>query len=138
MCSEQRMVIERRGDTHAGDAADIVLVCGYCGFEGGAKALMKDLGMRAAVFGDIRVEEAPEPAEWWTKKQAIDQMRLTSQTLNRYIREDGLATHTKDGTVYVRAGELRDIWRGKQVRRLATNMRRPVGAEPAPVGEGNG
>ncbi|MBF4613764.1 hypothetical protein [Curtobacterium sp. VKM Ac-1376] len=135
VCSEPKMVIERRGEVHGGEAADIVLVCGYCAFESNAKALTKDHDMRSLVFGDIRVEEAPEPAEWWTKKQAIAEMRLTSQTLNRYIREDGLGTHTKGGTVFVRASEVRDIWRGKQVQRLTTNMRRPVGAEPAPLAD---
>ncbi len=133
VCSEPQMVIERRGDSTAGEATTIVLVCGYCGFEGGAKALTRDLGMRAQIFGDIRIEEAPEPAEWWSKKQAIDEMRLTSQTLNRYIREDGISTHTKDGTVFVRSADVRDLWRAKQVQRLATNMRRPVGAEPDPT-----
>jgi len=130
VCATETMTIERRGD----QVSDIALVCGYCAFEGAAKALLKDRGVRSLVT-DIRIEEAPEPAEWWTKKQALDQMRLTSQTLNRYIREDGLTTQTTDGTVYVRSDELRDIWRGKQVQRLATNMRRPVGAEPAPAGE---
>lgn len=129
ICATDTMTIERRGD----QVTDIALVCGYCAFEGAAQALMKDRGLRTLIT-DIRIEEAPEPAEWWTKKQAIEQMRLTSQTLNRYIREDGLATHTKDGTVYVHAKDVRDLWRAKRVRALATNMRRPVGAEPAPVG----
>lgn len=135
VCSEPRMTIERRGEQQGGEAAAIVLVCGYCGLEGDAKALTKDLGMRARVFGDIRIEEAPEPTEWWTKKQAIAEMGVTLQTLNRYIREDGLATHTKEGTVYVPSKAMRDIWRGKQVQRLTTNLRRPVGVEPAPTGE---
>lgn len=129
VCSEPKMLIERRGEEPGGEAADIVLVCGYCGLEGDAKALTKDLGMRALVFGDIRIEESPEPAEWWTKQQAIDQMRLTPQTLNRYIREDGLATHTKSGVVYVRVRDVRDLWRAKHVRRLSTKMRRWVGPD---------
>ncbi|MFJ3027977.1 hypothetical protein ACIPEQ_03965 [Curtobacterium sp. NPDC087080] len=65
-------------------------------------------------------------------------MGVTLQTLNRYIREDGLKTHTKDGTVYVPAKTMRDIWRGKQVQRLATNTRRPVGVEATPTGEVSG
>ncbi|OII10510.1 hypothetical protein BIU97_10300 [Curtobacterium sp. MCBA15_009] len=128
VCATDTMTIERRGE----QVTDIALVCGYCAFEGEAKALMKDRGIRSLIT-DIRIEEAPEPTEWWTKKQATDEMRITLQTLNRYIREDGLATQTRDGSVYVRAGDVRDLWRGKQVQRLATNMRRPVGAQAAPV-----
>lgn len=128
VCNEPKMVIERRGE----DVASIALVCGYCGFEGEAKALTKDRNVRALV-GDIRVEEAPENAEWWTKKQAVAEMKITPQTLNRYIRDDGLATHTKDGTVYVPAKDVRDLWRGKRVRQLATTMHRWVGPEPEVV-----
>lgn len=107
------------------------IVCGYCGLEGDAKALMKGPNVRS-LLADIRVEEAPQPAEWWTKQQAVGEMRITLRTLNRYIRNEGLATHTKDGVVGVRAEGVRDLWREKQARRLATDMRRPVGAQPAP------
>ena len=127
VCSEPKMRIEWRSDA----VADIAIVCGYCGFEGDAKALIKEPNVRS-LLADIRVEEAPQPAEWWTKQQAVDEMRITPRTLNRYIQHDGLATHTKDGVVWVRAEGVRDLWREKQVRRLATNMRRAVGAEPAP------
>lgn len=130
VCATETMTIERRGE----QVTDIALVCSYCAFEGEAKALMKDRGIRSLIT-DIRIEEAPEPAEWWTKQQAVDEMRITSRTLNRYIQHDGLATHTKDGVVWVRAEGVRDLWREKQARRLATNMRRPVGAEPAPPAE---
>lgn len=130
VCATETMTIERRGE----QVSDLALVCGYCAFEGEAKALLKDRGIRSLVT-DIRIEEAPEPAEWWTKAQAIDQMRLTARTLNRYITDDGLETQTKEGVVWVKADAVRDLWRGKQVRRLATNMRRPVGAEPEPAGE---
>lgn len=43
-------------------------------------------------------------------------MRITPQTLDRYIQNDGLKTHTADGGVYVNADQLRDIWRGKWMR----------------------
>ncbi|MFJ3027976.1 hypothetical protein ACIPEQ_03960 [Curtobacterium sp. NPDC087080] len=55
------MNIERRGEQQGGEAAAILLICGHCGLAGDVKALTKDLGMRALVFGDIRIEEAPEP-----------------------------------------------------------------------------
>jgi hypothetical protein len=132
VCGEPSMTIERRGE----QIADLALVCGYCGEEGTAKALLKDRGVRSLVT-DIRIEEAPEPAEWWTKQVAADQMRLTPRTLNRYITDDGLSTQTQGGVVWVNADELRALWRSKQVRRLATNMHRPVGAELAPAGEGS-
>lgn len=68
------------------------------------------------LLGDMRVEDAPEPTTWWTKKQAAQEMRITPQTLNRYIQQDGLQTHTADGAVYVNADQLREIWRGKRMR----------------------
>ncbi|WIA97637.1 hypothetical protein [Curtobacterium sp. MCBA15_004] len=131
VCGNETMRIERRGETEGGVAASIALVCSYCAFEGDAKALTKDRDVRTLV-ADIRVEEAPDPAEWWTKRQALDEMHLTSQTLNRYIREDGLATHTDAGVVYVRAEDVRDLWRSKRIRQLKS-MRRWVGPLPEPT-----
>ncbi|MGW8430920.1 hypothetical protein ACWGJ9_07320 [Curtobacterium citreum] len=128
VCAADTMTIERRGL----EVTDIGLVCSYCGFEGDAAALVKDRAVRA-LLTDIRFEEAPPAAEWWTKAQAVDEMRLTPQTLNRYIQHEGLETHTKDGVVWVKADDVRDLWRAKQVRRLRS-MRRPVGAEPDPEG----
>lgn len=128
VCSGETMAVERRSE----EVTDIALRCSYCGFEGDAAALLKERNVRA-LLTDIRFEEAAPAAEWWTKQQAVNEMRITPQTLNRYIQHEGLATHTKDGVVWVRAEGLRDLWRQKQVRRLATNMRRPVGAEPAPT-----
>lgn len=127
VCAADTVSIERRSD----DVTDIALVCSYCRFEGDAAALLKDRDVRS-LLTDIRFEEAAPAAEWWTKQQAVDEMRIAPQTLNRYIRDEGLATHTKDGVVWVQADGVRDLWREKQVRRLATNMRRPVGAEAAP------
>ncbi|MBT2502993.1 hypothetical protein [Curtobacterium sp. ISL-83] len=127
VCGSSTMNIERRSES----VTDIAIVCSYCRFEGDAKALMKERNIRV-LLTDIRVEEAPPAAEWWTKKQAIAEMRLTQQTLNRYIQHEGLPTHTADGVVYVRADDVRELWRAKQVRRLATVMRRPVGAARGP------
>lgn len=64
----------------------------------------------------MRFEDAPEATTWWTKKQAAREMRITSQTMNRYIQREGLATHTADGSVYVNADELRRLWRFKRER----------------------
>jgi hypothetical protein len=47
------MRIEWRSDA----VTDIAIMCGYCGFEGDAKALMKKQNVRALLI-DIRVEEA--------------------------------------------------------------------------------
>ncbi|WP_175415957.1 hypothetical protein [Curtobacterium sp. SGAir0471] len=49
-------------------------------------------------------------------------MRITPQTLNRYIQNDGLKTHTADGEVYVNADQLREIWRAKRL--LDANQQR--------------
>lgn len=64
----------------------------------------------------MRSEEVAEPTTWWTKKQAAREMRITPQTLNRYIQHDGLNVQISDGDVYVNADQLREIWRGKRVR----------------------
>ncbi|WP_416394207.1 MULTISPECIES: hypothetical protein [unclassified Curtobacterium] len=97
---------------------DFTLSCSYCGFEGSTTALLKDADVRKLVQ-HMRVENVPEATVWWTKKQAASEMRLTPQTLNRYIQNDGLATHTANGTVYVNADQLRELWRGKRLRDMS-------------------
>jgi hypothetical protein len=94
---------------------DFTLACAHCGFEGSTDALLHDRDVRS-ILGDMRVEYAPETTEWWTKKQAAQEMRITPQTLNRYIQQDGLPTSTAEGAVYVNADRLREIWRGKKIR----------------------
>jgi len=94
---------------------DFTLVCDYCGFEGSTGALLHDRDVRR-LLSDMRIEDAAEASEWWTKKQAATEMRITPQTLNRYIQNDGLPTQTADGTVYVNSDELRRLWRQKRVR----------------------
>jgi hypothetical protein len=94
---------------------DFTLVCAFCGFEGSTGALLHDRDVRR-LMTDMRIEDAPEPTEWWTKKQAAQEMRITPQTLNRYIQNDGLSTQTADGAVYVNTDELRSLWREKRSR----------------------
>lgn len=111
VCGMPTMHIER----HSEAVTDISIVCSYCRFEGDAKAMMKDRDVRS-LLTDIRFEEAAPAAEWWTKKQAAREMRITPQTLNRYIQHDGLRTHTAEGNVYVNADQLRELWRAKHAR----------------------
>lgn len=94
---------------------DFIVVCSYCGFEGDNAALLKERNL-AELLRDMRSEEVAEPTTWWTKKQAAWEMRITPQTRNRYIQQDGLRTHTADGAVYVKTDQLREIWRGKRLR----------------------
>lgn len=94
---------------------DFTLVCASCGFAGNTAALLKDQDVRD-LMRDMRIEEVPETKSWWTKKQAVSEMRITPQTLNRYIQHEGLKTHTAHGSVYVNADELRELWRTKQIR----------------------
>jgi hypothetical protein len=100
---------------HSVELADFTLACAYCGFEGSTEALLKDRDVRE-ILRDMRFEDAPEPTSWWTKKQAVREMRITPQTLNRYIQRDGLTTHTASGDVHVNADQLREIWRTKRLR----------------------
>jgi hypothetical protein len=127
VCDEPAMGAE----WHSDELTDFTLTCAHCGLEGSTEGLLHDHDVRS-ILTEMRVEYAPEPAEWWSKKQAAQEMRLTPQALNRYIQHDRLSTHTADGTVYVRADELRDLWRAKRVQKLASRMRRPVGAAPEP------
>lgn len=111
VCGDPSMGVE----WHSEGLADFTLVCAYCGFEGNTAALLKDADVHE-LMRNMRVEEAAEATSWWTKKQAAREMRITPQTLNRYIQHDGLETHTADGSVYVNAGQLRELWRTKQAR----------------------
>lgn len=94
---------------------DFTLTCSYCGFEGDTTALLRHRDL-AELLREMRSEEAAESTTWWTKKQGAREMRITPQTLNRYIQNDGLKTHTADGEVYVNADQLREIWRVKRAR----------------------
>lgn len=38
-------------------------------------------------------------------------MRISPQTLDRYIQRDGLRTHTHGDDVYVNSAQLRELWR---------------------------
>jgi len=118
ICDSPSMGIEWQSE----QLTDFTLVCAYCGFEGNTAALLKDRDVRE-LMRDMRVEDAQEATSWWTKKQAVREMRITPQTLNRYIQHDGLRTHTADGSVYVNAGQLRELWRSKHSR--GANVRRP-------------
>jgi hypothetical protein len=111
VCDSPSMGVEWQSE----HLTDFTLVCAYCGFEGNTAALLKDADVHE-LMRDMRVEEAAEATSWWTKKQAAREMRITPQTLNRYIQHDGLETHTADGSVYVNAGQLRELWRTKQAR----------------------
>ncbi|RPE75632.1 hypothetical protein EDF28_3577 [Curtobacterium sp. PhB137] len=111
VCGDPSMGVE----WHSEQLQDFTLVCSYCGFKGDTAALLKERDL-AELLRDMRSEEVAEPTKWWTKKQAAREMRITPQTLNRYIQQDGLNTHTADGAVYVNADQLREIWRGKRMR----------------------
>ncbi|ROP65650.1 hypothetical protein EDF55_0088 [Curtobacterium sp. ZW137] len=111
VCDSPSMGVEWQSE----QLTDFTLICAYCGFEGSTVALLKDPHV-SELMRDMRVEDTPETTSWWTKKQAVREMRLTPQTLNRYIQHDGLATHTADGTVYVNADQLRELWRAKRSR----------------------
>lgn len=111
VCDSPSMGVEWQSE----QLTDFTLICAYCGFEGSTVALLKDPHV-SELMRDMRVEDTPETTSWWTKKQAVREMRLTPQTLNRYIQHDGLATHTADGTVYVNAEQLRELWRAKRSR----------------------
>lgn len=111
ICGDESMGVEWQSE----QLTDFMLVCAYCGFEGDTAALLKDDRTRELIR-DMRVEDAPESTVWWTKKQAVAEMRLTPQTLNRYIQQDGLRTHTAGGNVYVNADQLRQLWRRKRLR----------------------
>jgi len=123
ICGDPSMGVEWRSE----QLLDFTLICTYCGFEGDTTALLKDRDVRT-LMNDMRIEEAAEASSWWTKKQAAREMRITPQTLNRYIQRDGLKTHTADGTVYVNADQLRELWRGKRVGKLAINVATQGGA----------
>jgi hypothetical protein len=103
------------GEWRSEHLQDFTLICSYCGLEGDATALLKDHGVHE-LFCDMRSEEVTEPTAWWTNKQAAREMRITPQTLNRYILQDRLKTHMAAGAVYVNADQLREIWRGKRFR----------------------
>ena len=100
---------------HSDELTDFTLACAHCGLEGSTDALLHDRDVRT-ILADMRVEYAPEPTEWWTKKQAVREMRITPRTLDRYIQHDDLPTNTADGSVYVNADRLREIWRSKKIR----------------------
>lgn len=110
VCDSPSMGVEWQSD----QLTDFALICAYCGFAGSTAALLKDANVRE-LMRDVRVEYAPEASIWWTKRQAVREMRLTPQTLNRYIRHDGLRTHTADGSVFVNADDLRALWRSKRL-----------------------
>lgn len=112
VCGSETVGIE----WHSAQLQDFTLACSYCGAEGDTALLLKDPDLTEILRKMRRLEDAPEPTTWWTKKQAAREMRITPQTLNRYIQQDGLQTHTADGAVYVNAGQLREIWRAKRVR----------------------
>jgi hypothetical protein len=111
VCGDPSLGVEWRSE----HLQDFIVVCSYCGFEGDTAALLKERNL-AELLRDMRSEEVAEPTTWWTKKQAAREMRITPQTLNRYIQQDGLKTHTADGAVWVNADQLREIWRGKRMR----------------------
>jgi hypothetical protein len=121
LCGGETMGVEWR----SAELRDFTLVCSYCGAEGDTALLLKEPDVRV-LLGDMRVEDAPEPTTWWTKKQAAREMRITPQTLNRYIQQDGLKTHTADGAVYVNADQLRKIWRTKRMRDQNPRTDRPA------------
>jgi hypothetical protein len=111
VCGSPSMGVEWQSE----QLTDFTLVCAYCGFEGSTAALLQDRDVRE-LLRDMRIEDAPEPSTWWTKKQATQEMRITPQTLNRYIQRDGLTTHTAGGDVYVNSEQLREMWRTKRLR----------------------
>lgn len=111
VCGDPSMGVE----WHSEELTDFTLVCAYCGLEGSTESLLRDRDVRE-LLRNMRFEDAPEATTWWTKKQAVREMRITSQTLNRYIQRDGLRTHTADGDVYVSADQLRELWRVKRLR----------------------
>jgi hypothetical protein len=111
LCDEPEMGVDWSSD----QLEDFTLTCSHCGYQGDTSALLRDRDVRR-ILGDMRVEYAPEPSEWWTKKQAVRELRITPQTLNRYIQHDHLPTQTADGNVYVNADELRGLWRQKRIR----------------------
>lgn len=94
---------------------DFTRVCSCSGFEGNTTALLKDRDVHG-LLRDMRSGEISERTTWCTNKQAALEMRITSQTLNRYIQQDGLKTHTADGAVYVDPDQLREVWRVKRER----------------------
>lgn len=109
---------------HSEQLQDFALACSYCGAEGDTALLLKDPDLTELFRKIRRLEDVPEPTTWWTKKQAAREMRITPQTLNRYIQQDGLTTHTAGGAVYVNAGQMREIWRGKRMRDQSPRARR--------------
>jgi hypothetical protein len=111
VCGDPSMGIEWRSE----EPGDFTLACAYCGFEGATDALLKDRDVHE-LLRDMRAEQTADPTTWWTKKQAAREMRITPQTLNRYIQHDGLQTYTADGVVYVEASQVRELWRAKRVR----------------------
>ena len=111
VCDEAAMGAE----WHSDELTDFTLACAHCGLEGSTDALLHDRDVRT-ILADMRVEYAPETTEWWTKKQAVREMRITPRTLDRYIQHDDLPTNTADGAVYVNADRLREIWRSKKIR----------------------
>ena len=127
LCSEPQI----GADWNSEELIDFTLTCAHCGFEGDVEALLKDRDVKS-VLTDMRFEFASEPSEWWTKKQAAAEMRISVRAVELYIQKDGLPTQTANGAVYVRADELRELWRAKRIAKLPTLMRRAIGAGPAP------
>ncbi len=69
-------------------------------------------------------------AEWWTKAQAVDEMRLTRRP-HRYIQHRGARDAHEGRRRLVKAEDVRDLWRAKQVRTAAEHATpRRCGPEP--------
>lgn len=103
------------GATWTGEnPADFELRCSHCEHTEPADTFLK-AGRVRELMHELREEHAEPKAEWWTKRQAILELGITTQTLNRYIGE-GLRTATHDGTVYVPTYDLLTLWRTKRLR----------------------
>jgi len=92
-----------------------VLSCSFCGHTEDAAAFIR-AGRVRELMHELREEHADPKSEWWTKRQAILELDITKQTLNRYIASGSLQTYTAGGTVHVNSADLCDLWRAKRVR----------------------
>ena len=99
-----------------GAAVDqFVLACSFCGHTQEAAEVIRK-GRVRELMHELREEHADPKSEWWTKRQAILELDITKQTLNRYIAAGQLATYTAGGIVHVNSKDLCDLWRNKRLR----------------------
>jgi hypothetical protein len=99
---------------------DFTLRCSFCEHTETAQSFIK-AGRVRELLHELREEHADVKSEWWTKRQAVLELGITVQSVNRYIATDGLPTYTAGGVVYVNVEELLELYRSKRVAKKLNN-----------------